>query len=178
MLRNALKLTFILVLTLGPACFSGCDSKSSSDSAKHSSALLVHPKAESVEFVKYEGTDQVSYRLKIKYPASGLVGWVSFRLDEMGWSPLVRDYLNPNLSSSHVRGWTSFVTAGEGDKRVYQWLGDWQNGTGDIVRYEFRYAQTNNESPNLTDAEVSGIFIPSSLAKQTLESIKKHYPQK
>ena len=148
-------------------------------SGEHPAALVVYPNAKDIHYLKHEGTDQLTYRVSAKFPASGGIGWVAFKMQEMGWHPLVKDFLNPNVQSSHVTGWTKFTDATtKPELVVYQWLGDWQNDAGDIVRNQFRYSYPKDGSPNLVEMEVLEIYIPASLVKQTLDSIQKSEQEK
>jgi hypothetical protein len=78
---------------------------------RHTDALIVCPGAESVNWVRFEGTDQLGYQVKVECPADSIISCISKTLDENGWQPLREDFWNPGLPSSHVRGWTQFTDA-------------------------------------------------------------------
>jgi len=152
----------------------GCGRGASSTSSEYAAALLAHPQAKDVEFFKRDGTDQLTYRLEEKFPASGIIGWTSQKLREMGWEPLSYDYLNPHLPSSHVKGWDKFGDATRPTEyTVHQWGADWKDRSENIVRYVFRYSYPRGGPPNLTDLEVTAVYIPAPLAKQNLEAAQK-----
>lgn len=115
-----------------------------------------------------------SYHVSSKFPATPVIGWISDRLQKAGWEPLKYDFLNPDSPSSHVTGWTYFL---DGRKRpapcVHQWLGDWKDASGNIVRYGFRYTQPGCSTFALTDLEVNAWYIPADVARQTQQHLEK-----
>lgn len=168
LLLSALSISFVL----------GCNQRAGRSTAKYSPSLMVYSGATDVKYFKYEGTDQLSYRVNVQFPASGVIGWLSFKLEEKGWEPLTHDYLNPHLSSSHVKGWEKFVDATKPNEYiVHQWLADWKDRSENIVRYAFHYRYPKGENPNLKDLEVSAVYTPAPLAKQSLEAARKFKEQ-
>ena len=73
-----------------------------------------------------------------------------------------------------MTGWTYFL---DGRKRpppcVHQWLGDWKDAFGNIVRYGFRYAEPGCSTLDLTDLEVNAWYIPADVARQTQKNLEK-----
>ncbi len=172
MLVRPLKVTFLLVLALATG-FSG--SQCASNQSDYADALLVHPRAKDIKFSKYEGSDQLHYQVVETFPAAGIIGWLSNKLGENGWEPLTHDFLNPHLSPSDVKRWTDFVDAtGPTQYIVHQWGGDWKDRSDNIVRYVLRYTYPRGGTPNLTDLEVSAVYIPALLAKHVLEEVRKY----
>jgi hypothetical protein len=112
---NKLRLLFLLTpLILSLSAMSGANDQ---DPAAYSDALVVASGAEDVRYVKYEGTDQISYRLQADYPAHHVIETISQSLKDKGWEPLKEDFLNPGLPSSHVEGWTNFTDATRSPER-------------------------------------------------------------
>jgi hypothetical protein len=162
------------------AYIAGCDRSFDKKPKNYSDALILLPKATEVRYYELGGSFQLTYKIATEYPAADLIATISNQLKQGNWQPLKEDYLNPGLSSSHVRGWTSFQ---DGTKKppqiVHQWLADWENQAGEVVRYGFRYQYESGKTKDLKDLAVIAIFMPASLAKQTrekaLEFTKKHH---
>jgi hypothetical protein len=129
---------------------------------------MLYPDATSIRFETRGSIDLLSYHVSSKFPATQVIDWISDKLQKTGWEPLKYDFLNPNLPSSHVTGWTYFLH-GIKDPTVcvHQWLGDWKDASGNIVRYGFRYKQVGCSTLALTDLEVDGWYTPADVARQT-----------
>jgi hypothetical protein len=135
---------------------------------------MVYSGARDVKFSKYKGTDQLTYRVSEKFPASALIDWISAQLQVKGWEPLLYDFLNPDLPSSPVTGWTKFVDARQAVRYIVNgWGADWKDHAENIVHYGLRYRYPESGDPNLTDLEVVVIYTPALLAKQGQEAARK-----
>lgn len=152
----------------------GCNQRADHSTAKYSDSLIVYSGAKDVKFSKYAGTDVLTYRVHEKFPASGIIGWISHKLEEKGWKPLTNSYLNPDTPSSHVKGWVKFIDATEATRHlVHQWDADWKERSENIVTYVFQYKYPESGNPNLTDLKVTAIYTPAPLAKQGREAAQK-----
>lgn len=170
--------SFILLLLILGLCvsshISGCRGRSSQSTAGYSDSLLVYPGAKSVNFSKYKGTGQVTYRVREEFPASNVLTFISHQLEEKGWEPLQYSYLNSDIPSSRIRGWTEFVDSRKPTEQiVHQWSADWKDPSANIVTYVLRYNYPKGQRANLTDLEVVGIYMPAPLAKQGREAARK-----
>jgi hypothetical protein len=65
------------------------------------------------------------------YPATHALDVISTTLPTFGWKPMKEDLLNPDIQSSHVRGWADYL---DGDDHVFQWTAAWTNTNGDAVQ--------------------------------------------
>jgi len=152
------------------AYFAGCDKSLDKKPKNYPDALILLPNATEVKYYELGGSSQVTYKVSADYPAADLIATISNQLKQSNWNALKDDYLNPGLSSSHVRGWSLFE---DGTKKppqtVHQWLADWENQTGEVVRYGFRYQYESGKTKDLRHLTVIAIFIPAPLAKQTRE---------
>jgi hypothetical protein len=100
----------------------------------------------------------VQYRLAVQYPAEEFLSDLKTRLAGRAWKPMEHDLLNPQVPTSHVRGWTAMV-----DPRsrpllgVHRWQGSWTNERGDVVDYNLEYAVAANsiDRPPPPEAELS-----------------------
>jgi hypothetical protein len=112
------------------------------------------------------GSYHVAYGLTAPHPATNVIQQISSRLNALGWKPLNDDWLNAQLPSSHVRGWTEF-----GDRttspvqRVHLWKAQWQDQAGNIVDYSFRYSYPMSGAPNLNSLWVNASWYPASGVK-------------
>src|SRR5215471_14955089 len=74
---------------------------------KYSASLVVAPLAKSPKYLKYQdGRQQVVYTSESEYPGEDVLSFISAELRKQGWKPLPQDFLNPDIPSSHQRGWT------------------------------------------------------------------------
>ena len=165
----------ILLLTVAWMLFVfSCRDRIGHGATDYPDSLLVYPGAKVVNFSKYKGTDQLTYRVNEKYPASAVIAWISQQLQAKGWKPLPYDFLNPDLPSSHVGGWTRFIDGRQATRYiVHGWGADWKDRTENIVHYGLRYRYPESGDPNLTDLEVVVIYTPAPLAKQGQEAGQK-----
>jgi hypothetical protein len=135
--------------------------------------LVIPPGALQVStWVDWRATT-VHFRLVSAFPATDYLSSVSKHLEGGGWKPLPEDWLNPNVSSSHIQGWTYFL-----DKTaippsgVHQWLADWQSPSGDIVSYRLRYSSPVQDElheltkPTTDQVEVMATSVPARIAKK------------
>jgi hypothetical protein len=136
------------------------------DEEKYSASLVVAPLAKSPKYLKYQdGRQQVVYASESEYPAEDVLSFISTELKKRGWKPLPQDFLNPDIPSSHQRGWTFFEDHTQKPwKGVYAWNADWENGSHDIVVYALRYESPDNSTRNLRNLQVIALFIPAEIA--------------
>jgi hypothetical protein len=141
---------------------------------EHPGALVVDPCARQILWSKLGGTDQLAYHVKAWLPASDVIDWISAKLWDQNWRPLPYDSLEPNNASaaSQVRGWHSFLDP-TGLGCIQQWIGDWQDRSGNVVRYIFRYKLPKDCAPDSDDLEVFAVYTPALLVKQGQEAVKK-----
>ena len=154
--------------------FAGCNHKQSPIIYNHTSALIVLSKAESPFYeIRDGGSIQLSYKVKEEYPATSVIKQLSAQVEANGWKPLKEDYLNPGLPSSQVNGWSDFADDSRSpSKIVHQWMGDWEDKYGNIIRYVFRYEYPKNKDKNLSILQIHAIYSPASLVKLTKERLK------
>jgi hypothetical protein len=134
--------------------------------AENRGALFIYPGATEIWRGKRGASDQLSYHVDVKYPAPGVIDWVSNNLEKAGWRMLDYDFLNPNISPRLVRSWGMFVK-GVDRPRICErvWHGYWRNASGDLAVYYFRYS-TPCGSSSFTDLEVLAGQYPKQLAEQ------------
>jgi len=94
-----------------------------------------------------------------------VLSFISAELRAQGWKPLSQDFFNPDIPSSHQRGWTFFEDHTQKPSTgVYAWNADWENGSHDIVVYALRYESPDNSTRNLRNLRVLALFIPEEIA--------------
>ena len=157
-----------LLLILGsPAPVQSSDFRQKANyEEEYSASLVVAPSAKSPKYLKYQDErQQVVYATKSEYPAEDVLSFISTELRERGWKPLPHDFLNPDIPSSHQRGWTFFEDHTQKPSTgVYAWIADWENGSHDIVVYALRYESPDNSTRNLRNLQVLALFIPAEIA--------------
>ena len=88
----------------------------------------------------------VSYQLRIEFPATSLLDDVNQVMRRNGWNTLKSDVFNQGLSTSHQVGWTNFIETRSGEShRVYEWMGEWSNESGDLIMIAFTYRIDSTE---------------------------------
>lgn len=159
----------IIVLFVLVVLFGGC-----SRDVLTNPALVVLPGAIGVHAGRFRGTDQLQYKLAESYPAKPALSRISKELQSQGWKPLKEDYLNPGLPSSHVRGWTHFL---DGSRQpvleVRQWMADWTNARGDVLRYGLEYRWPEKGKEDLKTLYVTAIYTPGDLAEADKQAVLK-----
>jgi hypothetical protein len=122
--------------------------------------------ATNVRFSKRGLSDQVTYRVRAKFPASTVIRRISQKLRERGWNALAYDFLGPGSTPSQMRVWQERLTATTKPwVCLRQWIGDWKDSSGDIVRYAFRYRQRCG-SHDSSDLEIEALYYPEAAARQ------------
>ena len=150
--------------------FDGC-SRSPHDKSFRPEALIVCPGATKTKWLKFEGTDQLSYEIAVEYPADTILSCISTQLLVKGWHPLKEDFWNPGLLSSPVRGWTQFVDATvRPEATVDQWAAQWSNTSGDVVWYSLRYVYPPGDRQRLA---VNAGLIPAKIAKKMSRALNR-----
>lgn len=159
-------LIHILVTVALIATFAPCEA------SDNKSVLTVLPGATDVQASKSKYQDQVSYRLKTDFPATGAIEEIKTRLAKNGWRPLKEDFLNPGLSSSIVRGWSEFTDATKIPKlTVHQWITDWSNSKGEIIRYVLRYEYPEGKAKDLKNLKVVALHLPATTVKEAQKAV-------
>ena len=143
-------------------------------------ALVIYPAAKEIEtHTERDGKASVIYWVEQRYPAEKVLGYVKDSLVAQHWKLLMNDWLNPEIPSSHVRGWTKWVDGTvTPNRRVHQWIADWQNEQGDIVFFEFRYdsrfdpSRRIDKPPDNPRVRVTGVYYPREIAQKIRQATK------
>jgi hypothetical protein len=134
------------------------------ETPRHTDALIVCPGSDAVHWVRFEGTDQLSYQVQVEYPADTVISCISQKLSQNGWQALEADFWNPGLPSSKVRRWAQFTDASvHPEATVDVWSNQWQNQAGDIAWYYLTYRYPPKDRHILF---VNAGFIPADIAKK------------
>jgi hypothetical protein len=152
-----------------------------------SASLLVPAAATNVRTeTRPNGQIEVLYVITEKYPADGFLAQVRAALPAPHWTPLQKDWLNPGIPSSHVRGWVHF-TRNRKDKTevwVHEWMAQWRNAAGDVSLYRLEYESPLPKDrdgylsqPDNDRLQVVAVWIPAKLAEriqQAAGSVSQH----
>jgi len=167
----SLGLAFVLCFVL---CGILCDSGRQVEADERPAALIQYPDAKDVQYNDREAIDRLSYHVSSKFPAKPVIDLISNKLQKEGWQPLKYYFLRPDTPSSQEQGWQQFMDVNQVPALcVRQWLGDWQDSSGNIVTYGFRYAEVKCTS-DPSDLEVTGWYTPAYVARRTLEESERH----
>ena len=166
-------------LALLAVLVSGCQTKANQDPKNYSESLIVLSGATNINYAKVNNTDQVTYNLRAAYPAPEVTDQLLKKTNDMGWTPLKEDFMNPGLPTSIVRGWSDYEDASrKPNTKVYSWQTDWQNKNGDVLIYGLKYRYPLNSQPDMLSLNVVAIYIPAKLAetmkKASLEMLHKY----
>lgn len=158
MRANLTGVLFILICAAANLC-----PAQTASPAKHSDALIVVPGAIRPDYVNLSGDrQQLSYTIKLQYPARDVLSVLANQLTKRNWKPLKEDFLNPGLPTSNVRGWTFFEDGTEHPAAyVRQWMGDWANEAHDMVTYVLQYRSADTSTRDLRTLQVIAIYIPA-----------------
>ena len=163
-------ISFIAILSLF-----GCDNSQQKKPHNYPESLIILSNATNIKYYEIEGSLQLAYKLKAAYPATTVIEQISYKLKQDNWKALEKDFLNPGISSSQVTGWSSFEDATKiPSETVHLWIADWQNKSGDILRYGFQYRYEKNKKEDLSNLIVNAIFIPAAFVKEDLKSMEKY----
>ena len=150
----------------------GCDRSVASDQTvlvKAGVEPFILPTRASNARVILQGDGTIHYDLREPYPAQHAVSDVQKALEAAGWIALPHDLWNPGLPSSNNVGWRNFVDGTSSPKvRVYEWLGYWRNGAGDMIMHALRYRAQDAGTGSLPVADATGtveLFTAGALAR-------------
>jgi len=90
---------------------------------------------------------EITYLVSSSFPPDRLLNRLRSTLRCQGFKPLKADLLNPNIPSSHIRGWVKFFDP-KHKQWVLQWIGQWQNEYNYIVGCSIRCL---SDAPTPTD---------------------------
>jgi hypothetical protein len=165
---------FGLLRVIGLAAILQCRVPAS-DANEIPAGLLVYPRATAVSYNSDATSKRVAYHVEIKFPGSGVIGWISYTLQNEGWQPLPYDFSNPQLPSSNVTGWVEQLYGPKVPGNcAHVWMGDWSNASGDIVHYDFRYKQGKNCTVDATHLDVNAFYVPATVAQESRKLLQEH----
>jgi hypothetical protein len=167
----------LLIIIVGTLLFLGCNSAHEKEAANFSDSLIVVSDAKDVHYTKVYGSDQLYFQITAEYPAKAVLDDISQKLQMKGWKPLPESYLNPSMPSSHIKGWQDFIDGTQSpERKVHQWLAQWENKNGDILFLTLRYSYPTHGKANLKALTVYQLLHPQSLLlRQERKVLKTHH---
>ncbi|HEX9222233.1 MAG TPA: cytochrome c [Candidatus Acidoferrales bacterium] len=160
-----------LLRTLAPR---SSDSADKPNSQNYPKSLIVLPSGADVKYASVGGRTQLVYRVYVDYPAERALKTISEKLRREGWKALERDFWNPSIPSSHMRGWVQFEDRTTNPTTtVNEWMAQWENRQRDIVSYTLEYRWPADSNPDLNSLRVVAIFIPAPIATKEPRTISK-----
>ena len=141
--------------------------------SEFSDSLVTVKGAFNIKYTKLNGTQQVTYSIVAQYPASNVISEINNQLKIKGWSALEKDWLNPQIPTSHVRGWTNFIDeTKDPNQEVHSWNSNWENAQGDILIYVLTYSNPLKTESNMSDLKILAIFIPEEIVKESMSQVR------
>ena len=121
-------------------------------------------KAWAINRYTLEGSYQVKYKINFCYPAPDFIDALVNQMTGQGWKRLDFDSLNPKVRLNHARplGPWSHI-GGQNGSDMYQWIEDWEDIKGNVVRYWLKFQDREKVTSSTCDLEVVGIFIPAGI---------------
>lgn len=132
--------------------------------------------AEKVNYYTLGGAYQVSYNVKICFPAAAFIDKMVKAMSQREWKRLEFDHNNPEIKLNHAKKpaeWSYFIDASKKTQEdVWQWIDDWKDSSGNIIRYllMYRTARESNlkeqryfKRPEKCELKVVTIYIPAEL---------------
>jgi hypothetical protein len=136
--------------------------------------LLVLPGASNVQRKTLDGTEAIQYELDFRFPAAGPIDAILRHMAKRGWKPLKKDWLNSDIPTSYVRGWTDYD-----DRSVtpavhrYAWSCSWENGKGDVAKYGLLYTHPETGRAPLSRALVYGSIMTAHTVEQVRRQVRE-----
>ena len=118
------------------------------------------------------------YRMKDSYPANRTLTYAASLLEDGGFKRLDYDLLNPDIPSSHIRGWDHI-----GDHSISPpvdirlWSENWVNSKDEVVSTNFEYRYPQSGPKDLDNLQVTLFFYsPTSWIGNELKEYRKIHP--
>jgi hypothetical protein len=148
-------------------------SNKSANAIEHPDAFFEYPGATDVWSGTRMGIDELTYKVSARFPADDVIAWISDKLANEGWKQLNYDFMN----SYYVKGWEEFLKGPKSTSCIHQWTGDWQDASGNVIRYIFRYERPchisdMNATSKLTDLDVVAAYYTSEDVQQVQKRLK------
>src|SRR5579871_3732212 len=94
-----------LVLALG---ICGAQNIGLAQETNQADALIEYPHASDIKYYKVGLTDQVSYHVEERFPASHVIGFIASRLRKAGWTASTVDLMNPDMPPRESK-WSEII---------------------------------------------------------------------
>lgn len=116
----------------------------------------------------------IEYKLRACYPAQEQLARISERLPA-GWKPRKEDFLNPGVTTSHVRGWMQYPDMTRTpETQVYHWAGEWENAKGSILSYDLMYRTPLNARTPACEMQVYAHLRSAERVREDIALVRKH----
>jgi|DewCreStandDraft_4_1066084.scaffolds.fasta_scaffold79565_1 hypothetical protein len=136
-------------------------------------SLWIPQAAREVRYYTRPDNYQITSEVDICLPASELIDEMVDYMVRKNWKRLETDFLNPHLNDkpNYARPYESLWMKwghyyAQDGAEVYQWIDDWQDAKGNIVRYGLRYKSRPKVKIEKCVCDVSAIYIPVEIIKK------------
>jgi len=135
--------------------------------------IWVPKQAKEVRYYTRPSNYQVSSEIVACFPAASVIDELVNHMAGKGWKRLEFDFLNPKskVKLNHAKPyhslamkWGHYSTKDAMD--IYQWVDDWQDLDGNIIRYGLMYRVKSDADSEMCALSVIAIYVPSETVKQ------------
>jgi hypothetical protein len=163
--------TYRIIILSSLLLFYGCHKQIEKWPNSVSTSIWVPDNAQKKTYDTLDGTYQLTYKAEVCFPGYDFISLLVAQMSKKGWKRLEFDFLNPEIKTNHARGgpygiWSHFVDNSKNED-VHQWGEDWEDSSGNIIRYSLRYktkledkATSQISTPKTCDLDVTAIYTP------------------
>jgi len=121
----------------------------------------------------YRGVFGMKYNVGESYPSVGYITGMVVHMSGLGWRRLDYDFIVSKNRLNHALGsngeWDEYTD--EKGRKVESWIDDWEDASGNIVRYNLKYRIGANENKQMSsDLEVVATYIPENIKEKISSS--------
>ena len=136
--------------------------------------FIVLKEATELDRIRFRGMDQMTYRLKERFPATDAIQEITGPLQQRGWEPLKEPFLESGIPSSHISGWKYYEDHRVGsDSFVYEWSTSWKDKENNVITYTLEYRDPIEKyqrsvyilKPGSSNLKVMAVYMPEKVAR-------------
>ncbi len=139
-------------------------------------SLWIPEEAREIRYYTLPENYQITSEMNVCFPAANIIEEMVNDMTNKGWKRLEFDFLNPEIKIKlhHARPydslplkWGHFST--QDGMNAYQWIEDWEDPQGNIIRYALGYRSKNTVPTRMCDLAVLAIYDPAETVRKMLD---------